>query len=147
VLRFITKIFKLFFKIVKNDDGELSLTIPYTKTITAVDINQLGIPVVAMLNHPDKFNGKNIQFAGEHASPQSYVDTISEKIGKKITLKLIPVEEFAKFPFPMAEDIAHMFGYFDEHTFFASKSWKTGKELFPSTHTFKDWIKGVDFAY
>jgi len=139
--------FQTFFKIAKNERGELSITLPHTKTITGVDITQVGIPVVAMLNYPDKFNGTFLPYAGENASPQCYVDIISERIGKKVTLHLVPIEEFAKFPFPGAIEIAHMFGYFNEYTLYSSKSWSAGKEIFPSTKSFKDWISGVDFPY
>jgi len=132
--------FLTYFKI-QNKDGKLTMTLPETKTITAFDVCQTGKATIEAFKNPEKWNGKFIPLAGENSAPQVYVDKISTKLGKPITLRMVPHDEYAKLPFSGARDMAQMFAWFNEYTYYGKKSniWM-GKEVDPSLHTFQEWL-------
>jgi uncharacterized protein YbjT (DUF2867 family) len=107
--------FKDFF-LPKKEGDTWVFTLPETKKLTGFDVRQTGPAVVTALNDPEEWNGRRIDYYGEHASPQTYIDTFSKVTGLKVRLNSMPREEFAKLGFPTAKELAHMFGWFDEFT-------------------------------
>jgi len=140
--------FKTFFPPKADDKGNYSITIPETKNITAIDINQYGAIVAAVFANPEKYNGKFIPIAGESQHPQYYVDAISEKVGKKVTLNAVPQKVFASFGFPGADELAAMFGWFDEYGYFGKyqNNWDESLKIDTSIKNFKDWLKEENFT-
>jgi len=134
--------FLRYFKI--QDNGELSITLPETKMLTAYDVWQTGKAVLAVFKNPDWFQGKFIPLVGENAPPQDYVNNLATKIGKNIKLNLVPWEKYAKLPLCGAEEFGPMFGWFDEYTYYGRTHdiW-LGKQLIPSMRSFKEWLGEV----
>jgi uncharacterized protein YbjT (DUF2867 family) len=138
-----------FFPAKADSDGNLSVTMPLsTKPIDGIDITQFGGVVTAIFNYPEKYNGKFIAVAGETISPQACIDAISERIGKPIKLNLIPLETFATFPFPGAEELAEMFGWFNEYGYYGKHSdVEEGKRIDPTLRNFKEFLVHSNFKY
>jgi len=128
------------FKPQKDENGQLTVMMPETKSLSAFDVTQLGGIVMECFNSPEQYNEKFIPIAKEHSNPQSFVDAISEKLGKEVKLKTIPIEDYAKLPFQGAYDIAQMFGWFDEFTAFGERDWSMGKKIDPTLRSFRQWL-------
>jgi len=109
--------FKMF-GLLKREGDKAEVTIPAARFITACDIHQFGPASAKYFLHPEQFDGKRIEYWGEHAHPQSYVNAMSIVSGLKVTLKQIPVADYAKLPYPGSEEFAHMMGWFDEFSYY-----------------------------
>jgi uncharacterized protein YbjT (DUF2867 family) len=131
--------FLSFFKLTKDEKGNLFIKMPQTKSITACDISQLGAVVCECFKSPEKYNGAFIPVAGESSSPQDYINTLSEKLGKKIELKSVPHETYAKSSSPGSEEMANMFGWFNESGYFGSRDWTTGQKIV-DLKSFRQWL-------
>jgi len=139
-LAFYYQNFSTFFPPKPDDNGNLVLSIPVTKVLIAVDVSQLGIVVKGIVDNPEKWNGQFIPVAGDNESLQYYADAFSEKEGKKVILNQVPYEVFASFGFPMAAEIAEMFHWFNDYTFFGSRDWQQAKNAFPELRNFKEYL-------
>jgi uncharacterized protein YbjT (DUF2867 family) len=137
--------FQSFFPPKADENGNLSITMPVASKIAAFDVTQIGGVVTAIFSNPEKFNGQFIAICGENQSPQFYVDAISEKIGKKVTLNAVPVDVFVTFPFPGAHELGEMFAWFDEYGYYGKQDPEAGKQIDPSLRSFKEWLTLVDF--
>jgi len=93
-------------------------TLPETRFLTATDVRETGDVVAAVFNNPEKFDGKLIEYWGEHAHPQSYVDTFARITGKKAKLVLVPIDVFRKLPVPHAEETGDMFKWFNDFSIY-----------------------------
>jgi len=114
--------------------------------VGAVDIRQMGTIVEKIFTRPEEYNGRFIPIAGENATMQSYVDSLSEKVGKKIQLNMIPAEQFAKFDFHGARQIAEMFTWFNDYGIFGPKrAWDEGRKIDPTLRSFKEYLSNVDY--
>jgi len=130
-----------YFKITKDEKGNHCITLPSSRSLTAVDISQMGRIVCLCFNQGKKFDDQCIPIAGENNTPQGFVDMISKKLGKKIELKLIPVDSYSKtMKYEGSNDMADMFGWFDEYTFYGKgQDWSYGKKLAPLS-PFSEWL-------
>jgi len=126
----------------KKQGDKYVLNLPETTSISMFDVRDTGALVAAILRDPVKNNGKFIAACGHHDSPQKIVEEIQKNTsyGDKIQLNLVPREVFEKFPFPGAAEIAGMFGWFNEFTYYGPGSdLNSGKSLAPMT-TFSKWV-------
>jgi len=113
-----------------------------TSYLTAYDVSETGYLVVAALNSPDEWVGKTIVAVGDHMHPQEYVKIWSDVIGKPARYQAITPEVFASFGFPGAEELGHMFAYFNEYGLFPA-DWdaSSGKKAYPKLRTWKEWLQ------
>jgi len=102
----------------KYEGDTLVFTIPETKILTAYDVNETGLAVANVFEHPQEYDLKRIDYYGTHQSPQQYVDDFAKVTGKKAKLNSVPRDVFAKFPFPGAHELADMFTWFNDHTYY-----------------------------
>jgi len=137
--------FQTFFPPKADENGNLSITMPVTSKIATFDVSQIGGEVSAIFVNPEKYNGQFIPICAENQSPQYYIDAISEKIGKKVTLNAVTVEEFSAFPFPGAQELGEMFAWFNEYGYYGKQDAQIGKKIDPSLRSFKEWLNLVDF--
>jgi len=93
-------------------------TMPDTRFLTSTDVRETGDVVAAVFNDPEKFDGKLIEYWGEHAHPQSYVDTFARISGKKAKLVQVSLDVFRKLPVPHAEETADMFKWFNDFSLY-----------------------------
>jgi uncharacterized protein YbjT (DUF2867 family) len=110
--------FENFLPVKKDSNGVFVFKLPDTRMLTAFDVNELGLGVVTALAHPDEFNMKRIDYYGEHAPLQHYVDTFTKVTGQKARLEAVPRDQWAKSGQQGAEEFADMFGWFNEYTYF-----------------------------
>jgi uncharacterized protein YbjT (DUF2867 family) len=116
----------------KKEGDTLVFTLPKVKTLIAFDVNETGLAVVSCFKNPSKYHMKRIDFYGEMAPPEHYIKTYEKVTGKKTRLNMLTNEEFAKLPSPGAKELAEMFGWFDEFTYYGhTGDPKSGQEATP----------------
>jgi len=107
--------------VTKQEGDTMVFTMPPCRWITACDINQLGPSVIKALQEPDRFNNKRIEYCGEHASPQTFVDTFSRVTGMKAKLNIIPAEIYKTY-YKGADEFVEMCQWFTEFTLYGPES-------------------------
>jgi len=95
----------------KEQGDTLVFNLPDAGAVTGFDVNEMGGAVAAAFAKPAEFNNKTVDFWGQHADFHQYVATFEKVTGKKSQANIIPLEVYAKFPFPGAADLAEMFGF------------------------------------
>jgi len=116
----------------KTEGDTLVFTLPKIKSLIAFDVEDTGAGIVTALNNPTKWDLKRIDYYGEDAPIADYINTYGKVTGKKVKLNEPTCEEFGKFGFPGAEELAAMFGWFNEFTLYGKDGdRKSGKEATP----------------
>jgi len=126
----------------KNEDGTYTMTWPMDGPMDAVSVSDLGPAVVTILNNPDKYIGKKIGISGEKLTMAEYAAIISQATGKTLTYNQVPVEVFAKFPFPGADDLAIMFEFYAVGN--PERDITLTRTLNPATLSFQKWAEKKD---
>jgi len=106
------------FGMAKEEAGVVTFTMPPIRFLTAMDITELGPATAQAFVHPKKFDGKRIEYWGEHASVQSYVDTFARVTGKKAVFNSVPFDVYEKLPFPGAHELGQMYRFFNEYSYY-----------------------------
>lgn len=130
-----------------KEDGSMGWTLPLDpskKVIHMGDINDLGKVVAGAFLNPEKVGqGSYLALATEL---NSFNDILAayKASGKEYSFTQVPAEVFSTF-FEGAKELAHMFGYFEDHTYMGPNS-ETRIQLAKaiSTESFtslNDWIK------
>jgi len=129
----------------KEENGELVWTAPKSKTLTTCDIDDIGPIVVECFNNPKQWDRKFIPMAGDHMPVDEYMTQFTEVTGKKARWVQIPREIYATF-YPGAGEIAEMFGWFDDYTYFGNnEDLSLGRKAYPGLKNFKQWLKHSGF--
>lgn len=123
----------------KGEGGTYSMTWPMNGAMDAMSVDDLGGVVVAIFNNPGQYLGKKVGLSGDRMSMFEYTDILSEVTGKTIKYNQVPVEVFAKFPFPGAEDTATMFEFYEVGK--PVRDAALTRTLNPNTATFKVWAQ------
>lgn len=132
--------FQAFFPPKKEGDTYV-YTLPATATITAFDVNDIGGTVAAVFAEPERWHNEYLPSSGDHMAPADYVRQIGEANGKKTKLVTVPIDVFAKFGFPGAEEMAHMFHWFDTHTYHGKLAKREESiRAYPAMKTFKQFL-------
>jgi len=122
-----------------SKDGAFVITMPYPedKYISAVDIDDMGEAVKNVLNHQDKFNGKDIPVYGTHQLGSDYVKQYTEVTGKPARFQQLPNNA-------AGPEIQQMCDFWVEHTYYGpehNELFKNTKEALPHPTTWRDYIK------
>jgi len=127
----------------KTENGLVfSLPLELNHYLTAFDVNDIGPAAVSIFHDFQKYDGKFIPLAGSHAHPQDYVKEFVEVTGVKATYQPIPLDVYAKLPFPGAEELAQMFGWFRDYTYFGPNAdLEIGRKVHPGLKTWKEWLQ------
>jgi len=131
--------FKSFFPPTEVN-GELVFTIPNV-SVGAVDVNDTGAAVVKLSDDPEQFRGKVVPLVAEFGLFTDFVKSFAEVTGKKARLEDIPLDKYAKLPFPGAKELADMFGFFNEYS---SENWGDrdyAKRVGIPLKSFREWLK------
>ena len=122
----------------KQGDG-FAITLPMEGPMYGMSVGDAGPILATIFSNPDEYLRKIVKMAGDKISLDEYVAIISRVTGKTVKYNQVPVEVFAKFPFPSADNIAVMF------EFFASGKMPYDIELTrkinPKTQTFEQWAE------
>lgn len=138
--------FQSYFPARPDENGNFTVTMPISTRIAAGDVNQIGGVVAAVFADPAKYNGLFIAFAGEEQPPEYFVNAMSAKSGKKITLNQVPIEVFASFGFPGAHELAEMFSWMNEYGYFGSHDTFAGRNIDPTLRTFPQWLDHINYS-
>jgi len=131
--------FQTWFVPRQGKDGNLTVTMPKTESLTAVDVDDVGVVVTKLMKCPEKHNNEVIPLQGQHAEPLLFIKGLEKKLGKPVKLNLVSGDEFLKMDIiegdtECAKHLVHMFGWFNEYTYFGPKIDRdAGKQL----HKFK----------
>jgi len=106
----------------KEENGTWVFNMPKCDTMTAVDIDEVGIVIKNILKNPKEFDLKRIDFYGTEQPLQKFVDDFGKATGLKVRLNAIPNEEYRKGTQPMAKEIANMFKWFDTKGYYFPES-------------------------
>lgn len=131
----------------KQQDGSTGWTLPIDpskKVIHMSDINDLGKVVIGSFLNPEKVGkGSYLSLATELNSFNDILATYKNN-GKEYSFTQVPIEIFATF-FEGANEIAQMFGYFENHSYMGPNSETSIQQANAiSTESFtslNEWIK------
>lgn len=79
----------------------------------AVSVNDVGGVVTTIFNNPDQYIGKKIGLSGDRMTLSEYAAIVSKVTGKTLKYNQVPLDTYAKFPFPIAPKMAAMFEYYE----------------------------------
>jgi uncharacterized protein YbjT (DUF2867 family) len=127
----------------KNENGTMifSMPMPESKKLTAFDVADTGAAVVTALNNPQEWKDKFIALAGDHMHPQDYISTYTKVTGIPAKYVAVPTDVWAKYPFPGAKEVAEMFAWFNEFTYFGPHDFTIGKKANPNLKTWEQYLK------
>mmetsp|Transcript_13454 Transcript_13454/g.23244 ORF Transcript_13454/g.23244 Transcript_13454/m.23244 type:complete len:303 (+) Transcript_13454:140-1048(+) len=141
--------FLTFFPPKKDEKtGKLTFTLPESSSVTAFDVNDTGAVVTAAFQHPHKWNGRFIPISGEHFTWSEFIEKFNKATGKGAVLNLVPRETFAKFGFPGAEELAEMFGWFDEFGYYGRAGKRElGLRAYHDLKSLSEWFEENKSAF
>jgi len=120
-----------------------------TTTIDIGDVRELGPVVSNAFRNPKGWgNGEYIAVVGEQLPVSEILKALSNQVGTQVTLQSVPLEVYKTF-FPGADEIADMFGWFDEYGYngrfhdVTSGHKAKGSQL----KSFPEWLKESQFQF
>ena len=123
----------------KQDDGTFVLTLPMDGPMHGFNLEDGGPILATIFGNPAEYLGKAVKMAGDKISLDQYVAIISKVTEKTVKYKQVPVEVFAKFPFPGADDMAVMFEYYATGN--PEYDVELTRKINPNTKTFQQWAE------
>lgn len=134
--------FVTFSLLQRADDGSLFFGFPQGDTkLAAVGTEDIGGVVAPMFERPDEFAGRKVGVVGDDRTPAEYAEVLGRVLNARVQYKHIPREEYARLPFPGAEELANMFDmnrvYIKERTAELEES----RKLYPEMRDFGTWVK------
>jgi len=128
----------------KDEHGCHVFVFPKIETLSACDINDLGPLFVKLLENPHQYNNKTILLEGENAPPSYYVQKFQEITNQKATLKEITLEEFQKSPNLHSKELAEMFAFINEFTYFGKDRKQPhlmdAREIYPHVKNWETYL-------
>lgn len=110
--------------------------------VVQTNSNDTGKAIAECFTNPDKWELKRIDLAGTHQSPQQFIEVFQKVLGRKARLNSVPRDEYAKSGSDGAEEMAHMFGWFDEFGYYGPEAdFKSGKAAVPDLKTWEEYLK------
>jgi len=125
----------------KQEDGSYVLAMPMADKPTGViAVDDAGPAVAAIFDHRDEYMGKTIGLANENLTMAEMAAAFSEGTGEKFAYAPLPMEVFAGFGFPGADDLARMMAaLYCADPKYCPRSPEETKKLNPALRSVKDW--------
>ena len=120
-------------------DGTLAITLPMDGPMYGVSVEDGGAVVASVFSLPDEFIGRKFGIAGDRKTLEEYIAVINKVTGKNIQYNKVPVEVFASFPFPGADDIAYMFQFYMKGNPYYDET--LTRRLNPNALRFEEWAE------
>ena len=131
-----------FFPPQKQPDGSFVIAFPQGDTpLAAVAVEDVGAVVRTIFERRGEFRDKAVPVAGDHLPGAEIAAIFSRVLGKKVSYKYIPREEYAKLGFPGAEELANMFEYYRLYDPYKDADVAKSREIAPGLQTFESWLK------
>jgi len=138
--------FQSFFHPKKEEDGTYVVSFPDISAVIGYDVEDTGEAIVNIAQHRNEWLGKYVRLIHERITPQEYVDQVSAFTGKKVKLVRIPLDVYAKLPFPGAEDLAAMYRLFDEYNNNTElQKDQASEKLNPNMKTYKKFLEVTNY--
>jgi len=125
----------------KLENDVLVFTMPNTKMLQALDINDLGPAVLNILQNPEVFNGRFVPLFGEQMPLKEYIPPIGFFSDKSVRFVLLPWQEYSKLPIPSALEIGEMFGWFNDFSAFGKEDIEIMNKAVPKLKSWKEWLQ------
>ena len=105
----------------------------------AMSVADGGSIVAAVFSKPEEYISKVVAISGDKLTIHEYTAIIGKVTGKTVRYQQVPVEVFAKFPFPGADDLAIMFDYFARGP--SKYDIANTRKINPKTLRFEEWAE------
>lgn len=105
-----------------GDEYVFTLPMLGTDVLYATDPADLGDAVLGAFKNPTAWTNETVNVIGEKQPLSKYIESIGKASGKKVKLNSVPTQVFASFGFPGAQEMAEMFGFYSDFTFFGNES-------------------------
>ena len=122
-------------------DGSFALTASMDGPMYTVSVEDSGAIVASIFAQPKEFIGQKVALASDRKTFAEYAAVISKVTGKNYKYNQVPLEVFASFPFPGADDCAYMFDYFKKATPYTENDVAFTKKLNPHVRSFEEWAE------
>ncbi|KAL3848408.1 hypothetical protein ACJMK2_019266 [Sinanodonta woodiana] len=126
----------------KIGENKYAISLPMgDKPLYMMAVNDVGPWVVEILKDPANYKGKKLHLAGDKLTLDQVCATFSKHLTPK-QFQYVPmsVEDFAKMPFPGAEEMANMFHFYQLKADNLRDVALTRK-LYSKTQTFDAWVQ------
>ena len=120
-------------------DGTLAITLPMDGPMDGVSVEDAGAVVASVFSLPEEFIGRKFGIAGDRITLEEYISIINKVSGQSIKYNKVPVEVFASFPFPGADDLAYMFEFYMKGN--PNQDQALTKRLNPNVLRFEEWAE------
>lgn len=133
--------FTSFFKPQKGADGSYTLTLPFPADakFNSVDVADLGHAVKAIFDHFDAHKGKTLNIVSDYVPMTEVIASLKNATGLNLVYNPVPVEVFAGFGFPGAEDLAAMFDFYTHPK--CDRDPANFLKIVPNAKKFDAWVK------
>ena len=133
--------FLAFFPPRPTGDGSYQFGFPQGDTpLAAVSVEDVGLIVAPIFEQPEKYIGKVLKVVGDEMPATGYAEAMGRATGLDVRYAYIPLETFAAFGFPGAEDLADMFEFYRVHMPRRDKEIAECRALAPGMQTFEKWL-------
>ena len=130
--------FTSYFKAQLQADGTYSITLPMDGPLHSISVEDGGPVVAAVFKNPGEFIGRKFGITGDYKTVGEYAAVISKVTGKTVKYNQVPVEVFATFPFPGADELAYMFDFYKKASF---QDQALTKKLNPNVLSIEEWAQ------
>ena len=125
----------------RTDDGVLELALPLGDArLPGIGVDELGACAVAL------FDGASCQrrvgIAGEHLRGPQLAARLAEHLGEPVRYRDVPLDDFARLPFPGAPDLAAMFRFeqLANDRVCAARPVEATRALHPGLQDLRGWL-------
>jgi uncharacterized protein YbjT (DUF2867 family) len=126
----------------RQADGTLAFGFPQGDTpLAGVCVEDLGGVVAAVLERFDEFAGKIVGVVGDDEPCSRYAEVMTRVLGRKAVYQHIPREEYAKFPFPGADELGAMFDFNRQYLLGRKADLELCRKLYPPMQNLEAFLK------
>lgn len=94
----------------RREDGNFYFGFPQGEVkLASVSVEDTGPVVAKIFDHPTEYIGRSVYLVGADSNGEEYAATLSSVLGMNIYYNHVPREEFAKYGFDGADELAAMF--------------------------------------
>jgi uncharacterized protein YbjT (DUF2867 family) len=127
----------------KGPDGRLAITMPMAdKKLPGIAVDDIGKCALGLFKRGSEFIGKTVGVAGEHLTGAQMAAALTQALGQEVRYNAVQPEDYAKFGFPGADDLANMFQFKRDFQsdYIGMRSLTFSRALNPELQTFEVWL-------
>ena len=127
----------------KGSDGKLAITMPMAdKKLPGIAVDDIGKCALGLFKRGSEFIGKTVGVAGEHLTGAQMAAALTQALGQEVRYNAVQPEDYAKFGFPGADDLANMFQFKRDFQsdYIGMRGLTFSRALNPELQTFEVWL-------